>query len=571
MLDVVVRNGSVIDGTGSPARRVDIGLKDGRIAAIGDLDESGRSVIDADGFVVCPGFVDLHTHYDPHVMWDAGVTPSSLHGVTSIVGGNCGFTLAPITAEAADYVVPMLARVEGMPLRSLEACLDLSWDSFGSWLARLEDRLAVNVGFLVGHSTLRRVVMGEGAVGDAATPAQLHHMLRLLHESLEQGALGFSSSHGPAHRDHRGDRVPSRWADQEELVTLAGAVASHEGTTLEFIPSSIRRFSEDDIETMTAMSAAAHRPLNWNLLTVLAGDGERERIEARLAVSDHAAAKGAIVRALTLPMSVRVRLNFLTGFAYDSIPEWGDLIFRLSPAERMQVLRDPRIRARLREGATRHETRPVVDWANCTIGDVASPGLASLVGRRVGDIARERGVDAFDALLDIVLDDQLLTGVEPYIEDNDDLWRQRLELWRDPRTIVGGSDAGAHLDMLNTFSMHTTFLAESVRRRQLLSLEEAIWHVTDVPARYYGLKGRGRLAEGWWADLVVFDPDSVGPGTIEFRADLPAGGRRLYSEPTGIQCTVVNGVITSREGKLTGDTPGTVLRSGLDTDTVAAR
>jgi N-acyl-D-aspartate/D-glutamate deacylase len=571
MLDVVVRNGSVIDGTGGPARQADIGVKDGKIVAVGEVDEPAGSTIDAAGAVVSPGFVDLHTHYDPHVMWDAGVTPSSLHGVTTIVGGNCGFTLAPITAEAADYVVPMLARVEGMPLRSLEACLDLDWDSFGSWLARLEGGLAINAGFLVGHSTLRRVIMGDGAVGRAATQAELDGMVNLLHQSLAEGALGFSSSHGPAHSDHRGDRVPSRWADRQELVALAAAVADHEGTTLEFIPRSIRQFSEDDVETMTGMSAAARRPLNWNLLTVLAGEGEQDRIEARLSASNFAADHGGMVRALTLPMGIRIRLNFLTGFAYDSIPGWGDLIFRLPPAERMKVMRDPEVRQRLREGAARHETRQISDWPNCVIGDVASPALTSLVGRRVGDIARERGVDAFDALLDIVIDDDLLTGIHPYIEDNDDLWRQRLGLWRDPRTILGGSDAGAHLDMLNTFAMHTTFLAEAVRRRQLLSMEEAVAHVTDVPARFYGLKDRGRISEGCWADLVLFDRDSIGPGTIEFRADLPAGGRRLYSEPAGIHCTLVNGVVTSRDGKLTGDTPGAVLRSGLSTDTVSTR
>jgi N-acyl-D-aspartate/D-glutamate deacylase len=189
--------------------------------------EPAASVIDATDLVVCPGFVDLHTHYDPHVMWDAGVTPSSLHGVTSIVGGNCGFTIAPITPAAADYVVPMLARVEAMPLESLRASLDLGWDSFGSWLARLDGTLAVNTGFLVGHSTLRRIVMGDDAVGRPATTEEVDRMVRLLHESLGQGGLGFSSSYGSAHSDHLGDPVPSRWADRAELVALSAAVASH--------------------------------------------------------------------------------------------------------------------------------------------------------------------------------------------------------------------------------------------------------------------------------------------------------------------------------------------------------
>ena len=385
---------------------------------------------------------------------------------------------------------------------------------------------------------------------------------------LEQGGLGFSSSHGPAHNDHLGDKVPSRWADRDELVALSAAVAHHEGTTLEFIPSSVHEFIAEDIETMTAMSAAAHRPLNWNLMVVYAGADEPRRRQGLLAASDHAAAAGGMVRALTLPVAPAARLNFLTGFVYDAIPGWAELLFKMPPDERIRALRDPVMRRRLRELAPLYENTQATDWANSTIGDVASPHLTALIGRRVGDIAAERGVDAFDALLDIVTEDQLLTGIQLYIEDNDDLWRDRLELWRDPRTILGGSDAGAHLDMLKTFCVHTRFLAEAVRDRQLLPLEEAIWHVTDVPARFYGLKGRGRVAVDWCADLVVLDPDSIGPGTIEFRADLPAGGRRIYSEPTGIACTFVNGVLTTNDGKLTGDTPGSVFRSGVDTKTV---
>jgi len=567
MYDVVVKDGLVVDGSGAPARRADVAVRGGRIVDIGKVDETAASVIDASGLVVCPGFIDLHTHYDPHVMWDPGVTPSSLHGVTTIVGGNCGFTIAPIVADAAEYLLPMLAKVEGMPLESLEACLDLGWGSFGSWLARLDGSLAVNAGFLVGHSTIRRLVMGADAVGQEATAEQVERMIGLLHASLEEGALGFSSSRGQGHTDHRGDPVPSRWAHSDELLALSRAVKDHPGTVLEFIPG-IAPTGGIEQEIMTAMSAAAGRSLNWNLLVVRSGADQIERRAELLRASDQAEQAGGQVRALTLPMGLSMRLNLMAGPPFDGFPGWKDT-FALPPTERCRALRDPALRQVLRSGVqvVAEAYGSVVDWANYTVVDVSSAQLTPLVGRRVGDIASERGADVFDTLLDIVIDDELRTGFEPMVEDSRDLWEQRLQVCRDPRTIVGGSDAGAHLDMLKTYSMHTTFLQQMVREQELMPLEEAIQHITDVPARFYGLRNRGRLEIGWHADVVAFDPESVGPGTIEFRADMPAGGRRVYSEPTGIAWTMVNGVVTSKNGRLTGATPGTVLRSGTSTQT----
>lgn len=218
MLDLLIKGGSVIDGTGRERFRADVGVRDGRIVAIGDINEQAAKTIDAEGRVVTPGFIDLHTHYDPQVMWDPAATPSSLHGVTSVFGGNCGFSIAPVTPEAAEYLIPMLARVEGMPVESLEAGLDLMWDGFGSWLNRLEGNLAVNAGFMVGHSALRRVVMGEDAVGHEATPEQIAAMVALLHRSIEEGGMGFSSTASSTHNDHQGNPVPSRWATRDEFL-----------------------------------------------------------------------------------------------------------------------------------------------------------------------------------------------------------------------------------------------------------------------------------------------------------------------------------------------------------------
>ena len=570
MLDLVIRGGTVVDGTGRAGFRADVGVRDGLIVAIGDVTEAAAKEIDADGRVVTPGFVDLHTHYDPQIMWDPAATPSSLHGVTTVLGGNCGFSIAPMNPTAAEYLLPMLARVEGMPVEALEAGLDLAWDGFGSWLDRLEGEVAVNAGFLVGHSALRHMVMGDDAIGHEANPAQLEAMVALLHESLAAGGLGFSSTSSASHSDHLGQPVPSRFANDEEFVALAGAVADHPGTTIEFIPAASARFTEAEVERMTAMSVAGQRSLNWNVMVVASGEEARAARESKLAASDHAAARGGRVVGLCLPEPMRMRLSFAAGFVLDIVPGWADVV-HLPHAERRAALADPVIRRRLAESAAgAGPNHSIARYADYTIVDVASPDLQPLVGRTIAEIATERGVDPIDALCDIVVSDDLLTGLEPLtIGTDDEAWVERARLLdSDPRVIAGGSDAGAHLDMMKTFACHTSFLAEGVRNRGLMGFERAVQLFTDAPARFYGLTGRGRVAEGWHADLVVLDPATIGPGTVAPRRDLPGGGWRLYSEATGVTSTIVNGVEIVHEGLVTGDTPGTTLRSGRDTETV---
>jgi N-acyl-D-aspartate/D-glutamate deacylase len=397
-------------------------------------------------------------------------------------------------------------------------------------------------------------------------------MVALLHESLAAGGMGFSSTASPTHSDHEGQPVPSRFATDDEFVALAGAVRDHPGTTLEFIPSAAPRFTEAEVERMTAMSVAADRPLNWNVMVVSATPEADEARAAKLAASDHAAARGGRVVGLCLPEPMKMRLSFSSGFVIDLVPGWGDTV-RLPHAQRRDALADPAVRRRMAESAaTASPQNTLARYADYTIVDTASSDQQRLVGRRVADIAAERGVDPIDALLDLVVADDLTTGLEPVTMGTDDAsWAERVRLIdTDPRVIAGGSDAGAHLDMMKTFACHTSFLAEAVRARGLMSLERAVQVFTDVPARLYGLTRRGRVAEGWHADLVVFDPATVAPGTVAPRQDLPGGGWRLYSEATGVAATIVAGVPIVRDGAVTGDTPGTALRSGRDTETVTA-
>ncbi len=566
MLDCAVVGGEVVDGTGAPRCRADVGIRDGRIVAVGELDERAARTVYADGLVVAPGFVDIHTHYDAQAFWDPALTPSPLHGVTTVVGGNCGFTIAPLAEGEADYLMRMLARVEGMPLESLEQGVPWDWRTFGDYLDRLDAQgLAVNAGFLVGHCALRRGVMSDRS-DSPATPEDIDAMGRLLSESLAAGGLGFSSSQAATHNDGQGDPVPSRAATPDELVALCRVVREHPGTTVEFIPT-VGPFADRHVELMTDMSLAANRPLNWNVLVVGAGnDGYVQQLKA----SDRAAERGGRVHALTVPVVMQLHLNFRSGFIFDALPGWGPTM-ALPLDEKRRALADPAERRRLREAAESPDAgmfQRLLRWDRLRIGETFAPENEGAAERTVADVAAERGGDPFDVLLDIAVADDLRTVLlPPATGDDAESWRLRADVWRDPRAIVGASDAGAHLDMLATFSFTTSLLAAS-RRHDLLPIEEAVRLLTDVPARLYGLRERGRIAEGWHADLVVFDEDRAGPGPVHTREDLPGGAGRLYAEADGIEHVLVNGTEIVTGNALTGDRPGTVLRSGRDTETV---
>ncbi len=529
----------------------------------GGWSRSGRSAtdarrtVDAAGLVVSPGFVDIHTHYDVQALWDPAVTPSPLHGVTTVIGGNCGFSIAPLTPEHVDYVMRMMARVEGMALEALRAGPAWDWRSFGEWLDRFDGRLAVNAGFLAGHSTMRRVVMGDTATTDRATPEQIAGMVDLLHESLAAGALGFSSSLGEAHTDGDGNPVPSRAATPDEFLALAAAVRDHAGTTLEFI-AAMGEIPPDRAELMADMSLAADRPLNWNLLGSLSPS---EVYEQQLTSCDLAAAKGATVVALALPDLLRMR----SGGILRSLPGWAEVL-ALPDGERRRAFRDDAVRARLRSGFDTSAGRGlggVMQWDLVEMPD----------GRSVAAVAAERGTDAIDVLLDVVLPDALpLTTVFPSLVPSlgvtAESWRVRGEVWRDDRVVLGGSDAGAHVDIMCHANYTTVVLGDLVRDRGLFSLEDAIRRLTDVPARLLGLRDRGRIVPGGHADLVVFDPATVGSRPAVERHDLPGGAARLYADAVGIEQVVVGGETIVERGVLTAARPGTVLRSGVDTDTV---
>ncbi len=570
MLDYVIRNGQVVDGTGAPARKADVGIAGGRIVAVGEVADRGAVELDATGLVVAPGIVDPHTHYDAQLFWDPSASPSNLHGVTTVIAGNCGFTLAPIKAEDHDYIRRMMAKVEGMPLAALEDGITWDWESFADYLGRLEGNLGVNAGFLVGHCAVRRWVMGHDRADQVATDDEVAAMTRLLAESIEAGGLGFSSSQSRTHSDGDGNPITSRYADRREMLAFCEVVRDHPGTTLEYITNGcLDTFSDEEIDLMVAMTTTARRPLNWNVLTV--DSRTPEKVERQLEASSRAAEAGGRIVALTMPTLVPMNMSFRTFCALFLIPGWGE-VMNLPVEERMAQLRDPAVRAHLDELAHSKDAgvfRRLSHWANYIIGDTYSEANTGLSWRDVGSIAEEQGKDPFDTLVDIVLADDLRTVLWPKASDGDDAsWALRATVWDDPRAMIGGSDAGAHLDRMCGTNYPTSFLSDCLRRRKLVSMERAIQMMTEAPARLFGLVDRGRVAEGMRADLFVFDPVTVGSEPARLVDDLPGGTNRLVADATGVVRVLVNGVETVVDGKATGATPGTLLRSGRDTETV---
>jgi N-acyl-D-aspartate/D-glutamate deacylase len=567
MLDRLIRGGVVIDGTGAPRRSADVGIREGRVVAIGRIDEPARETLDADGAVVAPGFVDIHTHYDAQLLWDPAATPSCFHGVTTVVAGNCGFTIAPTRGEGGDYLQRMLARVEGMPLEALQAGRPWDWRAFGDYLDELDVGLSINAGFLVGHSALRRAVMGEAAIGEHATPAQIEEMCALLGESLRAGGLGLSSGRTPVHQDWEGACVPSFHATEGELLALCRTVRAHPGTTLEFAPS-LADF-EATGELMIRMSLEAGRAINWNVLIVNAERPEEYR--GQLALSDRATERGARVVPLSVPHPMEFYVDLVSPFYFGGLPGFRE-IMTLPIAERKRTLADPERRVPIKAAiaeALGGALGDYVDFARMEIARTFSPANAELSGRILGDVARERGLDAVDALLDVALDDDLRTLFVPVRVGSDEAsWKLRGEVLLDDRVVVGASDAGAHLDIGTAFAYSTKLLAEGVRERGIMTLEQAVQQLAQVPARLYGLEGRGEIREGAIADLVIFDADRVDRGPIETRSDLPGGASRLYAEAEGVDAVLVGGVEIVRGGRITGERPGRILRSGRDSRTV---
>jgi N-acyl-D-aspartate/D-glutamate deacylase len=458
----------------------------------------------------------------------------------------------------------MLARVEGIPLSTLEAGVPWTWQTFGEYLDAVETaRPAVNIGVMVGHSAVRRAVLGADGEREA-TGAEIDAMRAIVADSVGSGGMGFSSSWAPTHVDGSGTPVPSRYASAEEVIALAEVVGAYPGTQLEFIPTT-QVFEAKHIDTMIDMSRAAGRPVNWNVLIPRAFG--REATDAKLAVSDTAVARGARVLALSYPDVIRSRATF-RGTLFDGLPGWA-AVMTLPDDEKLSALADPDTRARLLAASQSEEAglfrATIADWAGTTLAGTSTDRYRPFVGRPFGEIAGALGTTPFGALLDAVVSDRLGTAIIPVPPGDDpESWAFRERTWHDPRVVLGASDAGAHVDMIWTYDWACAFLAR-VRERNAMPLEAAVRRVSGELAELYGLVDRGHVIEGAHADLVMFDADAIGPGLPEWRDDLPGDAGRLTGAATGIEAVFVNGTEIVTRGALTGAQPGRVLRSGHDT------
>ena len=556
MLDLLIKNGLVIDGTGAPARRADVGIVGAKISTLGRVNEPAKRTIDASDLVVAPGFIDPHTHYDAQICWDGALTPSSWHGVTSVVMGNCGVGIAPCRPEAREIAMRDLVNVEAIPFDVLAAGITWDWETFPQYLDAAERRRpAVNLGFLVPLTPLRHYVMGEASLERAANADEIARMRRLLGEAMDAGAFGFSSTVLNQHLGFQGRPLACRNADRNELKAYSNILRDRKKGAIEIaLTRQIAVLEDDGIDILKLLLDESARPVTF--IAMFDRDDIPEAVRDTLKRAAPLIARGA--RPQTSPLPLTREISMRSPFSFAAFPSWKRVFEDKSKEAQAAVYRDTAFRNQFREELKNPTS--FGNWERITLHEVKSPRLKSLEGKTIAEIAAAQGKDGVDALLDVTLADDLeceLTMAS---------WNTRVdrmaEILNNRDILLGLGDGGAHLDMLCDSGYPTYVLGTWVRDRKVLTLEEGVRRMTSDPADFYGIKDRGRIAPGLAADLAIFDPAAVGSeGRPQRRYDLPGGAKRMVVRSRGIEYTVVNGVVTWQKGALTGAAAGTVLRS----------
>jgi N-acyl-D-amino-acid deacylase len=555
--DILIRNGTVIDGTGAPARRADVAMSGAKIGRVEEkIAERAMKTIDASGRIVAPGFIDPHTHYDAQICWDGATTPSSWHGVTSVVMGNCGVGIAPCRPSAREIAMRDLVNVEAIPFEVLNTGITWDWETFPQYMdAAARRKPALNLAFLAPLTPFRHYVMGEASMERAATAEEIVSIKDLLGEAMDAGAFGFSSTLLNQHMGYGARPLACRNASREELKAYCNALRERGKGAIEFaMTRQIAVLEQAELELLDFMLEESRRPVTF--IAMFDRDDLPDALRETMRKVRPMIARGA--RPQTSPLPLTRELTMRSPFAFAAFPSWKRLFEDTSKAAQAAVYRDPAFRRQFREDLKRPAS--FADWARITVHEVMSPELKRYEGKTVAEIATERGVDGVDALLDLTLEDDLQN------EFTVQSWNTRVdrmaELLNDRSVLLGLGDGGAHLDMLCDSGYPTYVLGTWVRERKVLTLEEAVRRMTSDPADFFGIRDRGRIAPGMAADIVIFDPATVGSeGRPERLYDLPGGAKRMVRRSRGIEMTLVNGEVTWEKGALTGAAAGRVLRS----------
>jgi N-acyl-D-aspartate/D-glutamate deacylase len=557
--DLLIRGARISDGTGLPSFVGDVEVRDGRITQVGHV-PSGASaalVIDADGLDLTPGFVDVHTHYDAQLHFESSASPSSWHGVTTVLTGNCGFTLAPSKPADLPWLVLMLAKVEGMSADALRAGVDFTGGSVGDFLRGLDGRVGVNVATYVGHAAVRRWVMGAEASERQATADEIRAMQELVDQGMRDGALGLSTSQLDVHADHEGKPVPPNLASPEEIVALSSVLAGYRQGALEHLCRTFALgYDESDRRLLADMArASGGKPIHANLLLRFTNDPDSWR--TCLEVLEGYARDGLRVYPMASANPKGLHLALSDTIILDEMPTFRSTL-ALPMGERMRALADPAVRDVLRHEFATADRQVAFDWPALLVASVRDDANEAWVGRSVADLARERGADALDTFLDLALAEDLETVFvidRPVSQEDRDVIKFLL---RHPLTMPGSSDGGAHVNTFCGADYTTRVLTEYVDDD--FSFEQAVRKLSAIPAATVGLWDRGEIRPGAAADLVLLDRSRLGVGAARMVRDFPAGAGRMIWEQDGYVATIVNGQVIVDDGKATGATPGEVLR-----------
>jgi N-acyl-D-aspartate/D-glutamate deacylase len=555
--DLLIKNGLIVDGSGLPGFRGDVGVKDGRIVEIGKLSGPAAKTIDAAGRAVAPGFIDNHCHYDAQVTWDPLCTFSPEHGATSVIFGNCSLSLAPVRKGTEERLAEFLSYVEAIPMEILKT-VEFEWETVPQYMEHLDRHLGVNVGNLIGHTAVRHYVMGDDCQTPGATDAQIKAMQDVVRDGMAAGALGLSVSREKGHFDPQGVPIPALWADEKEIFALAdvlrdmstGTIQAGGGQYVELKDGMMRRLAEATGRTVVynSLSQTMRRPTEWQ--------EHMTRIEETAALG---------IRAYPMCSPNRVTQDFTmkNSQVFRGLPTWHPILL-MSDAEKLRLYADPEIRARLHDEAVVNKPDSAVGisktWWNYIW--VNEPALAKnkwMQFKSIGQIAEKEGKRVIDAFLDLVVEEKLETRFLQAENNIDD--EALTKILTHPNAIIGLGDGGAHVQFHGGYGYITRLLGEWVREKQVMSLEQAVRRLTFDSASTFGLYDRGLLRPGMAADIVIFDPATVKCGKEEVVHDFPGGGWRIKENAEGVSHTIVNGQVLLEGGRHTGALPGRVLRN----------